>query len=330
MTNLFTPLYAPLAETELGAVVSRAFGPQAHLNSCHPASSGLFNTSYVIETSHPRQKAVLRVAPSNQAVLVNFEKTMMAAEPAIYAMMRQAGAPIPEVLFIDTTRRVIPRDYIILEYVDAVPMNDPSVPESAKPALRRELGRYTRCIHRVRGARFGWPEPDGAIRGADRWDRLLWEFFQELCRRNVAAQAMRKDEASLIESLWKDQAGIFQANLQPCLVHNDLWEPNILVRQDAGGWRIAALIDGDRAMFADPEFEFALWSNDPDVMAGYGIPLGSAPAAILRRNWYKLCLALMNLYVYKVEYLDEENCQKTTQWAHTVLAEIQQARDFSS
>ena len=123
---------------------------------CTPARGGLFNTSYLIDLSHPRQKVVLRVAPSNQAVLVDFEKRMMAAEPAIGAMMRAAGVPVPEVLWIDTSHQVIARDYILLEYVDALPMNAPSVPESAKPALRRELGQYTRRIHQIRGKRFGW------------------------------------------------------------------------------------------------------------------------------------------------------------------------------
>lgn len=78
MAFTFTPLYAPLTESEIRAVVRAAFGAQAQLDQARPANGGLFNTSYVIETCHPSQKAILRVAPSNQAILVGFEKAMMA------------------------------------------------------------------------------------------------------------------------------------------------------------------------------------------------------------------------------------------------------------
>jgi aminoglycoside phosphotransferase (APT) family kinase protein len=327
MTFSFTPLYAPITDSEILAVTQAAFGSKTQLDRARPAKGGLFNTSYVIETSHPSQKAILRVAPANQAVLVGFEKTMMAAEPAIYNLMRAAGAPIPQALFIDTTHKIIPRDYIFIETIDAVPMNDPTVPESEKKLLRFELGQYMRLIHSVRGTRFGWPLASGVVRGDDRWDKMLWGFFEELLRLDVNCQELLKTDAQLIETLWNRQAGIFTNARQPALVHNDLWEPNILVRPGADGWHIAALIDGDRAMFADPEYEFALWENNPDVIKGYGAALDASPEAGLRRNWYKLSLALMNLYVFKAEYLDEVNTHHTQQWVNHLLVDIQAGED---
>lgn len=82
---------------------------------------------------------------------------------------------------------------------------------------------------------------------------MLWGFFEELLYLDVGCLVLTKSAAQLIATLWDRQTGIFTNKIKPALVHNDLWEPNILVRPGADGWHIAVLIDGDRAMFADPE-----------------------------------------------------------------------------
>jgi aminoglycoside phosphotransferase (APT) family kinase protein len=321
-----TPLYVPVAEEQLRAAAVRVFGAQVELLRAAPTDGGLFNTSYVLETRAPARKSVLRIAPADLDVLVDFEKSMMAAEPRIYAWMRAAGAPIPEVLHVDTSGAVIPRAWIVLEHIDGVPMNHPSVPADAKPDLRRELGAYTRRIHSVGAERFGWPLADGSIRGSPRWDEMLRLFFAETIQRNTAWAAYPAEKLERIAALFEEQSGIFAAITQPRLVHNDLWEPNVLVRPEGGAWKIAALIDGDRAMFADPEFEFVLWEGDPDVLAGYAQPLDPSPAARLRRCWYMLCLALMNLYVYTAEYHDPAGAARTVTWADGLLAQIEAGR----
>lgn len=40
----------------------------------------------------------------------------------------------------------------------------------------------------------------------------------------------------------------------PCLVHADLWFGNILIRNDSERPEFAAIIDADRAIWADPDF----------------------------------------------------------------------------
>lgn len=62
-------------------------------------------------------------------------------------------------------------------------------------------------------------------------------------------------------------------------------------------------------------------------MKGYGAALNSSPEAVLRRKWYMLSLALMELYVFKAEYLDEVNTQNTQRRVNHLLVEIQANED---
>lgn len=55
----------------------------------------------------------------------------------------------------------------------------------------------------------------------------------------------------------------------PVLVHGDLWRGNVLISEDCE--KVVAIIDGDRAVFRDPAFEFANpWITSEAFIAGYG------------------------------------------------------------
>jgi aminoglycoside phosphotransferase (APT) family kinase protein len=308
-----TAFFEPLPDTDLDAITTQIFGDEVQLIERRLIEGGLFNTSYFIETRNPDQKIVVRVAPSRMDLLVEFEKTMMAAEPGINDHMRAVGVPVPQVVHLDLSRKVIAREYIAMEFIDAKAMSTVEIPEEDRPALNRQLGTYTRKIHSVRGDRFGWPTPDGGIRGGDCWEEVFGSFVEELCRRSRDYHVLPEGDIETIERLWHSQSSIFRECKDPRLVHNDLWEPNLLVRHGDTGWEIAAVIDGDRAMFADPEYEFVLWGQDPDIMAGYGSDLDPSKNAVQRRKWYALGLSLINAYVWEVEYEDRDEADRSIQ-----------------
>ena len=306
-----TAFFEPLSDADLDAFTTQILGSGVQLIECRLIEGGLFNTSYFIETRNPAQKIVVRVAPARMDLLVEFEKTMMAAEPGIYDQMRAAGVPVPKVVFLDTSRKIISRDYIAMEFIEAKTMNTVEIPAKDRPPLGRQLGAYTRKIHSVRGDRFGWPTADGGIRGGNSWEEVFGSFVDELCRRSRDYNVLPVEDIDTIERLWRAQSSIFRECTDPRLVHNDLWEPNLLVRPCGSGWEIAAVIDGDRAMFADPEYEFVLWDQDPDFMAGYGSDLDPSENAVQRRKWYALGLSLINAYVWEVEYEDREEADRS-------------------
>lgn len=85
--------------------------------------------------------------------------------------------------------------------------------------------------------------------------------------------ALKAAQVDYMSGVGEDIAAIFIKNkdlfdqvTRPVLVHNDLWEANVLVHQENGELNIAAIIDGDRSMFADREFEAILSSESAAFM----------------------------------------------------------------
>jgi len=181
-------------------------------------------------------------------------------------------------------------------------MCDATVLATAKPVLLREMGEYTARIHAITGDRFGWPTANGAIRGSNRWSEVIQGLFDEIGKRCVDARLMSQTAAAALLHKVTASHALFDACTEPRLVHNDLWEPNVLVANQGDEYVIAGIIDVDRAMFADREFDFVLWSQNPHCKAGYGMSLDPAPEATFRRQlFYALCMFLFCTWAYGVQ-----------------------------
>ena len=86
---------------------------------------------------------------------------------------------------------------------------------------------------------------------------------------------------------------------------------------------ILALIDSDRAVYGDPDFEFARM-DVPALPAGYGI----APAADIspdrrkRQALYRLYYALLEAYTPFEKYGDRSPYDNSTSHIKSLLAEL--------
>ena len=104
-----------------------------------------------------------------------------------------------------------------------------------------------------------------------------------------------------------------------------MWAVNILVREDKGIYEVAAIIDADRAVFGDCEFEFASpWITNEAFMEGYGKQLSDDTNSKTRRKIYKLIYSLIDTYVWSVEYnnsqASEENWRESIKIVEEIMA----------
>jgi aminoglycoside phosphotransferase (APT) family kinase protein len=252
--------------------------------------TGKFNTTYFIEGS--AVPLVLRIAPPDDRDRVLFyEHRMMRQEPALHARLRErTDVPLPEILAYDFSGRDLDRDYLLMERLPGTPISGlANLTRRAFDDILREVGRCLRQVHSLTGDRYGYvgehrpmePQTDWPSAFAVMWHKLLDDI--ERCG------GYSPDEATRLRRLLDRHIRGFDHPVPAALLHMDVWAENLLA--DERG-RLTGLIDWDRALWGDPEIEFAVLDycgiSEPAFWEGYGAERDRSPEAEVRRVFYLL------------------------------------------
>jgi aminoglycoside phosphotransferase (APT) family kinase protein len=282
------PLPDFLPPDRLRALLDRHWPLPADETRVERVPTGRHNTSLFL--THPDRRGILRIAPADDAGFLFYEVRMMAQEPSIHQLVgEETGIPVPAVWAHDDTREILPRDLLILERLPGEPLAPPGEGDAgAFDGILRQLGRLIRDLHAVTGPQFGYlgdhhpmePERHWFSAFETMWGHLLYDI--EACGGYAAAETAR-----LRELLYRHRQA-FPNLRRASLLHMDLWWENILVADS----RITGLLDWDRALWGDPEIEFAVLDycgmSGPAFWEGYGTARADDRPAAIRRKFYVL------------------------------------------
>src|SRR5262249_38688431 len=155
---------------------------------------------------------------------------------------------------------------------------------AAVDKILREVGRCLCQAHALTGDRYGYvgehrpmePQPDWASAFQIMWHSLLDDV--ERCG------GYSPTEAAHMRRLADRHIKIFDRHVPASLLHMDVWAENILADEHG---RLTALIDWDRALWGDPEIEFAVLDycgiSEPAFWEGYVAVRATSPEAEGRR-----------------------------------------------
>lgn len=300
--NTQSHLYQELTHNELLQIMASVF-PEENVVNHYPLSGGLFNTTYRVITD--RNDVILRMGPVHRELLLPYEHELMAAEVLTNKLCLENRIPAPVILHLDTSKTIVDRDFMVVERIDSIPLSDPSIPPEQSKSLLCECGKLARKIHAITGEKFGRLSHIVAGKGHNSWYAAIIGELNDLFT--------KADAYCIFEASLPAQALAFVASRKalldtvtvPHLAHSDLWAGNILVREKNREYQVCAIIDGDRALFGDADFDLASpWMITPEFLSGYGqIELFLSPEdTAKKRQVYTLLLALQDAYVWKVEY----------------------------
>ena len=288
------------------------------LKSARLLSGGLFNTTYRLETRS--RTVILRLGPVNRHLLLPYEQHLMAAEGDILNLLKSRGIPTSDILALDCSRTLMDRDVMVVDCMDAVCLSTVEVDKDTERRLCRETGQYVADIHAMTAEDLPrkYPKPFGRYanvisgQGGATWKEAILSEVAQWRMLAEPADIFTKEELDVIEQAFHRNSHVLDAITVPNLIHGDLWYGNILVDREN---RLVAIIDGDRALFGDPEFELATgWMISDSFLEGYGKGLDPAPEAVLRRRLYKLLLSIEDCYILFCEYSNPEAGAELKRW----------------
>lgn len=300
----------PLTEDIARSIVGAHFGSQPGLRSFQELKEGYYNAAALLELDDGL-KCVLKAAPPDSVHVLRYEKDIMRTEVGVMRLVRaQTEVPCPQVLYYDTSRRLLDADFFIMEFLEGIPFNRlrRDLAQPAQARVERGMGRLARQINRITGPAFGYfaqPEQPGCT-WRDCFANMLRDLLLDGWEAGVVLPLGYEELFHRLESHF-DALDEVET---PCLLHWDLWDGNIFV--DPHTHKITGVIDYERALWGDPLMEVIFSNLDPSsaYIQGYRTNLLATPNQRRRRllyNAYLYLIMVIECTYRKYETNDQEN-----------------------
>jgi fructosamine-3-kinase len=246
---------------------------------------------------------------------------MMRQEPEVHQLVREeTHVPVAEVIALDVSRRIIDRDFIILRRLPGRAASEQPLSREMIARLHREVGRALAQIHAITRRRYGYLGAHRPMRPQESWAaafETMWNKLLVDCRK---CGGYTREEARLMSRALARHLELFAHPRTASLLHMDVWAQNLLCDEDG---RLTGLVDFDRALWGDPEIEFAVLDycglSSPEFFAGYGRPRPDGPDARIRQVFYYLYEVQKYVVIERLRRGNPERAESYKRQAFTLL-----------
>lgn len=226
---------------------------------------------------------------------------------------RQPRIPVAEIYGYDDSCSICSSPYFFMEKLAGCSLYSmkEELSEEKLQGIQMETGAINKIINDITCPVFGFPgQPE--YQGKD-W----YSVFSRMMKLGVDDAAVRNINLNIsVEKLWEwleRDREIFEEVREPRLVHWDLWDGNVFMKDG----KVSGIIDWERCLWADPLLEvgFRTYGNSQYFKKGYGCET-MTEAQERRTLWYDVyVLVLVSL---ECEYRKYETMEMY-QWGNGLL-----------
>ncbi len=243
---------------ELDGLIRAVFGPRACVARVEIAKDEPDYSVLLVNLQRPTLRVVIKLAGANPPYPCPFGRSA-----AIYRRVGQAGnLRMPYIYGVDESFAHYPFAWMIKEHIAGVEWAGiyPSLGGAARKAALASIGEAAAHIHSLRYPAYG------ELNGAGGLDQAQGgvEAVRARASRWIAGERSREMFLNLLEK----QAGLFAGTNGACMCHEDLHCYNLLFKRAGRGWRLATVLDFDKAWAGFPDSDLArleLWEATADV-----------------------------------------------------------------
>lgn len=287
--------------------MAKAAFPQRGIPQITELTEGMCNAAYEL-IYEDGFRTILKISSPIKTGFMTNECNLMEAEvKAMKIVAEKTEIKVATVYKYDTTKELCDGDYFFMESLEGTSWISAidSLGEEINSKLRMEVGKLQKQLSEITGEKFG------LLGEHTHQFNNLYEFAYFLIS-NVLSDAVKRDveigvpRDEILAKLSRDK-GFFEAIKTPTLVHWDMWEGNIFVKEG----NITGVIDWERAMWGEPFMDdrFRYHNRHDDFLKGFGISEFSEDE-LRRVYWYDilLYLTMMTEVTYR-EYEDDSQYQ---------------------
>lgn len=227
--------------------IGRAALPGSGARTATPLGDGLRNSNFKLDLGAEREPVVLRI----------YEHDPSLCQKEVDLMRLVSGAvPVPEVISAEPQGREDLPPFMLMRWIEGVTFRDlkRTGDTDAIAQAGYAVGKTLAAVGRFGFEKSGWIAPGPAVtapllEGADPMPR-----FVDLCLASENLQArMPADLRDRTHALiWRMAPRLADLDCGACLVHGDFNRRNLVLRRDAGSWRVAAVLDWEFAVAGAP------------------------------------------------------------------------------
>ena len=270
--------------------MAHAAFPDREVQEITELTEGMCNAAYRVDFTDG-SASVLKIASDSNEALMSHEVNMMEAEVAAMGLVHESGlVKVAQVQYYDTSRTICSGDYFFMEALSGNSFSSvkESLSQEVIDRINYETGVLSRRLTQLKGRSFG------LLADHEHQHDTLFDFVYMLIK-NVFSDAEKKQvelgftDREVLEKLTADRK-CFEEVKEPTLVHWDMWDGNIFVKDG----RITGIIDWERAMWSDPYMDdrFRKHARTKEFLAGYGVEEFSEEE-MRRIYWYDVLLYLI-------------------------------------
>ncbi len=285
----------------ISRMARKAF-PDKQIASIKELTEGMCNVTYDI-SFQDGSESILKIAAKDRSGNTSNEVNLMQAEiSAMKLASENCSFKVADIQFYDTSNTICDGHYFFMEKLegDNYSFVRKDMSEEAIAEIDAEIGKISRELSEVKNPQFGFLGED------KRFDSLF--LFVKHMLENLLSDAKRKDidivydERTFMDQLEKDK-GAFEAVKEASLVHWDMWEGNVFVKDG----HVSGIIDWERALWGEPFMDdrFRMHNRGRHFLEGFG-QTSFSEVEEKRLRWYDIILYLtMMIEVYYRDFDDK-------------------------
>ncbi len=293
------------------AMAAMAF-PDKRIAAIKELTEGMCNVAYDI-AFEDGSESILKIAAKDRSGNTSNEVGLMQAETAAMRLVAEnCSFKVADIQYYDTSNTVCDGNYFFMEKLegDNFVLVKHGMSEEAIARIHTEIGQISRELMNIQNPTFGFLGED------KRYDSLFTFVKQMLA--NLISDAQKRDidilydGQTLMNQLENDKSA-FEAVHDASLVHWDMWEGNVFVKDG----HVSGIIDWERALWGEAFMDdrFRMHNRGKHFLEGFG-QVSFSEDEQKRLRWYDIILYLtMMIEVFCREFED----QGQYYWAREML-----------